>query len=111
MQHLTLKQRQQLIYLYSKAIFSTSNNELEQQTFLSEFIEKRFKHWDWFEVIERIKIFYNEIELEPEQQQRIFLSIIGKNKMTIKPEKERVIYTEENNFSPSDLMDMLDDFN
>jgi len=104
MQHLTLKQRQQLIYLYSKAIFSTANNEFEQKIFLSEFIEKRFKHWDWFEVIERIKIFYNEIELEPVEQQKRILAII-------KPEKERVIYTKENNFSPLDLMDMLDNFN
>jgi len=53
----TLSQRKELIYLYSKTIYN-STNEYKRREFLSLFIQNRFKHWDWQKVENSIINYY-----------------------------------------------------
>jgi len=53
----TLSQRKELIYLYSKTIYN-STNEFKRREFLSLFIQNRFKHWNWQKVESEIINYY-----------------------------------------------------
>jgi len=62
----TLSQRRELIYLYSKTIYN-STNEYKRREFLSLFIQNRFKHWNWQKVENEILNYYKDTGYNEEQ--------------------------------------------
>ena len=117
-QHKTLKERKETVLQYAQAIFK-NGTELDQIQFLSKIRQNGFIEWD-FERIEReTENINNTATLETlnnidESIERIkqLNKIIHWNEPKETKEKEEeeentFTYTKENNFNPSDLMDLL----